>query len=172
MKKLKTKKGDVFSFRYNEATHAKMEKDWYAGYWRHCFEGTLVARDVDGEIRLVDTYWGIFGDGKSFSEKEALEKGSIEFMFNLEEVEKVDSHDRLYYRDEDLFQISEQHACVPPCAHTFKLKGAEKNNEKMIVTVNEQMSEQRRKIEYASDELQRLAVKKHRIEGGDLTVYL
>lgn len=172
MKKQTIREGDFFRFYYKPEYREEVEKKWYSGYLRHCFEGILHARKIENELKLVDTFWGLSGDGRIFSEKEAKEQGTLEFVFNIGDVEKISERDLLYYSDNDLFTVSEQHACVPSCVFNFKRKGAEKSNEKMLKTVNDQIREQHKKVEYAVDELKRLAVKKEKIENGDMDVYL
>lgn len=171
-KKHEIKEGDFFRFHYTDKYREEAERRWYSGYLRHCFEGILHARVIGTELRLVDTYWGLSGDGQSFSEKEARERGTLEFIFNIADVEKIPEHERVYYSDDDLFSVSEQHACVPSCVFHFKRKGAEKSNKKMLAVVNEKIREQHKKVDYAIDELKRLAVKKEKIEGGDINIYL
>lgn len=167
MKNQAIKVGDIYDFRYNQA-----ERDRLSFSAHHCFEGMLHAQLINGSIMLVDTYWGIKGDGRVFTPSEARQQGTLTFYVNLSEIESIKEHECLYYDDNDLYRISEQHACVPSCVHHFKRKGAERSNKKMLAVVNEQMREERKKIDWAVDKLQRLAITKEKIEGGDLTQYL
>ncbi len=166
----KIKENDVFHFRYNQKTIDARGGDWQV---RHCFEGTLVARlTADKKILLVDTFWGIKGDGVSGSQTEWRKKGTLQFYVNLNDIELIKDYETVYYNNEDLYILSEQHACVPSCIHNFKRKGVERSNKKMLETINEKIREEKKKIDWAVDSLQRLAVDKMKIENGDLTVYL
>lgn len=170
--KTKIKPRDVFKFRYSEEYRKEAEKRWYSGYLSHCFEGTLVAREYDGDIRLVDTFWGIGGDGKSFSEKEAREIGELTFYVNLDDIEKMEEHQKDYYDSVDVFTITKQHACVPSCIAYFKKKGAKKSAAKMLEVINEKMREKRKDIQYDIDALERMSVQRAKIENGDTEAWL
>ena len=172
MKKHTIKEGDVFKFHYSQEYRAEAEKKWYSGYLSHCFEGILIARSTDTGLRLVDTFWGIGGDGKSFSEKDAREIGELTFYVNLDEIEKINERDTEYYDDKDIFRISNQHACVPSCVQYFKRKGAVKSATKMLEVINEKMRDKRKDIQYAIDSLERMAVEKAKIENGDTKAWL
>lgn len=165
--KNKIKVKDVYSFRYNQS-----ERDRLGYSANHCFESTLVAREVGGQMMLVDTFWGINGDGRSFTPTDAKKLGTLTFYVNLSDLEPIKEYEREYYDDEDLFRISEQHACVPSCIHHFKRKGAERSNKKMLSVINEKIREEKKKIDYAVDALQRLAQTKQKIEEGETSVYL
>lgn len=165
---METKEYDVYKFRFSP----KKEQGWDHRY--HCFEGYLIARpDVDGWFRFVDIYWGIGGDGKSFTEeeikKEVTNGGKFEFYFNLNEVEPIQKYDVDYYDDADLYSISEQHACVDRYVHHYKRKGAEKSQQKMLSVLKSQMQLRKSDIEIAVREVESLAQKINRVESGDLT---
>jgi hypothetical protein len=159
--------GDVFRFRYNREQSEKL------GFSAtHCFEGTLHARQNGDRLILVDTYWGISGDGRMFTLEEAERKGTLTFYCNLNDVERIDRHDQVYYADDDLFTVSEQHACVPRCVHWFKRKGAVRNAEKMLRVISERIEKNKHDIDSANGNLDRLAQLERQIRQGDLGVYL
>jgi hypothetical protein len=161
------KAGDIYRFRYSVAERERMR--FTAD---HCFEGLLHVRELNGELRLVDTYWGIGGDGRMFTLQDAERKGTLTFYCNLHDVEPIKEYEQVYYADEDLFTVSEQHACVPRRVHWFKRKGAERNADKMLRVLGEQVRECQQTIASATRKLADLAVTKEKIYAGNLDVYL
>jgi len=164
------RENDVFKFRYSP----KKEQGWDSR--THCFEGYLVARKSDDELRLVDTYWGIKGDGRVLSQEQIDEEvkngGSFEFYFNLDDVEAIPDYEERNYSRDDLFRISEQHACVPRCIFHFKRKGAERSQERMLEEVNEQIRKVKSEIESKTHRLEQLAGTRAKLEAGDTSVYI
>lgn len=159
--------GNIYLFRYNDAERERL------GYSAtHCFEGILHARNINGSIELVDTFWGLYGDGCSYTEEEARQKGTLTYYVNLSEIEPIGEHECVYYDSKDLYRISEQHACVPRCVFHYKRKGAERSINKMLSVVNARILEKRRDVEIAIDKLCQLEVTKSKIENGDITQYL
>ena len=74
------RENDVFNFRY-KPEEAKKRFETY-----HCFDGTLVVKKYSNDkLYLVDTYW-CGGDNKTFTPDEAIEKGELTFLCNLDEM--------------------------------------------------------------------------------------
>ena len=79
---------DVFRFRWHDGSGGFMPD--------HCFDGKLIAREQNGEILLIDTYW--LSNNKRFSLKEdspryVFKKGKIRFVCNLDDIEKITRHE-------------------------------------------------------------------------------
>jgi len=159
---------DIYRFRYNGA-----ESERLGFSANHCFEGLLRARPFEnGEYLLIDTYWGIEGQGRSFTPKEAEAKGTLTFYCNLEDVEPIKEYEQAYFADDDLFTVSEQHACVPRCVHWFKRRGAMRNADKMLQVISGRIAENERNARFATDNLAKLASLREQVESGNLEVYL
>ena len=134
---------DVYRFRYNAAERERL------GYSAsHCFEGMLCVRETPEGLILVDTYWGINGNlGRRLTLEKALKLGELTFSFNFNEVEPIREDDQVYYNDDDLFTVSEQHACVPRCVHWYKRKDAIRSKSKMLRIIDEHAQNSHREVE-------------------------
>lgn len=153
--------GDVFYFSYKPEVREKLS------YPDHCFDGQLVAKKYDGEIVLVDTYWGS-GD-RHFTIGEAEKKGKLTFRFNVGEVETTNEDVERYYKKEDWFNFSHQHGCYKQFVIR---KGAKKDKEIMLTSINEKLREKHEKIKSLSWDIHRLGEDKAKIEAGNLTIYI
>ena len=149
---------DVYSFRYDEVEVKKM----FAPY--HCFDGMLVVKERKGKLMLEDTYWG-YGDNRTFTPEEALQKGTLTFKYNLDEVEEIKKYELCYYADEDLFNLSHQHGCYSKYA---KRKGAQRNKEKMLAVLTQRIADEKSKIKWSQRNLVSLNEKLQKIEAGDV----
>ena len=164
----KLKKGDVYHFQWNEEEY---QKD---AYINHCFERVLVVRDVkvyndktkkyESKVRLVDTYWGISGDGRKFTLEEANKKGTLVYYCNLNDLEPIEKYYLDDYADTDLFTISKQHACVESCIFWFKKKGAKKNPEKKIRVLQEKVNDREREISHAISDIKYISAQIKQLE--------
>lgn len=149
---------DVYSFRYNEVEGKKRFEPY------HCFDGQLIVKERNGKLILEDTYWG-YGDNRTFTLEKALQEGTLTFKCNLDEVEEIKKHELIYYADEDLFNLSHQHNCYPKYA---KRKGAQRNKEKMLAVLTQQIADEKTKIEWAQRSLVSLNEKLQKLEAGDV----
>ncbi len=160
------KVNDVFRFRFSAEEIKKRPYPW------HCFDGQLVVRArKDGSLYLVDTYWafGSYGDSKSFS-LEAIENiGTIEYVCNLDDVEKMNEWENMYYSDEDIFNLSYQAGCYK---YWVKKKGAVRSLDKMLKSVTEKIEQAERDIKSAEWRKSCLEESKAKIESGDSSVYI
>jgi hypothetical protein len=163
---MEIKPNDVFRFYYSRETLDESHSDLN---W--CFQGQLIALpESDGSIILGDTYWDFDGrGGRQFTIGEAKEKGVLTFYFNLDKVESVGEHERFYYKDEDIFDLSRQHSCHPSCIKWFKRKGAERDRETILNMLRENRKRLLSKIDYLIRDLERNAVDEAKVESGDLT---
>jgi len=147
MKKKITKKelkvGDIFHSSWKERVWGD-QKD-------HCFEGLfIIMQDEEGEKWFVDTFWGVNRwDNKKWKFTETNELFKLNFYVNLNDLEKVEHYSLDDYSDEDLFTLHDQHACVKSCIYHFKRKGAIKNPQKKISKLQEEINEEKRKVEWA-----------------------
>lgn len=163
------KKNDVFKFRYSPRQEQGFDSR------NHCFEGYLVAREGRaGNLVLVDTYWGIGGDGRVLNEEqiedEVRKGGSFRFYFNLDDVEKIPNYQQQYFSDDDLFYLSEQHACMESCRFVFKRKGAERSKIKMVICLENELREVQHDIDRATRKASDLIEKIARVKNGDLNI--
>jgi hypothetical protein len=157
------KVNDVYKFRYN----AEWTKKLHEPYW--CFDGQLIVKKHrNGELYLVDTYWGT-SENKSFTLEEALQQGDLTYICNLDEIEKCEQYDLDYYADEDLFDLSHQHRCYKAF---YKRKGATKSPEKMKRVLETKIHSTEHDIAWKTDELKRLKEKLHKLDLGDIDIYI
>lgn len=162
------REGDVFRFSYSDEYRKKLFEP------HHCFDGQLVAVPSIGGLILMDTYW-LHGfeprhDGRSFTVEEAQERGTLTLVCNLNETTKVSKSDIQYYDDDDWFNLSYQHGCYP----WFAIRnGATKSKEKIVGVLREKMAAERRAIELATFNIERLGRYAQLAEDGRLSeVYL
>lgn len=156
------KANDVFSFRYN----AEELKKRFEPY--HCFDGTLVVKDCNGETLLVDTYWS-GAEGKWLTIKQAQEQGDLAFLCNLDEMQEIKEYETVYYNDEDvvILRIHAGHR------NRFLIKtGTGRSKSKMLDSIKVKIEEEEYKIKSAESSIRRLKETLTKIEGGDLSVYL
>lgn len=160
----KIKNNDVFHF-------IPKDNSEFANWTR---ENLFVAKiGEDGKIILVDTYCGIGRlDNKQYSLSEARKLGKLEYYCNLDEIEKIEEYKTKYYDDKDIFILHDQHACADSCIYYFVRKGAEKDKEKMLETVNELLNKAKREIEYQTRNVEEYSAKKQQIENGNLEIYI
>ena len=149
---------DVYSFRYNAAEIKKRLESY------HCFDGQLIAKKRNGKLILEDTYWA-HGGNRTFTLAGALREGTLTFKCNLDDVEEIKKHELSYYADEDVFNLSHQHNCYSKYA---KRKGAQRNKEKMLAVLTQQIVDEKSKIEHAQRSLVSLNEKLQKLESGDI----
>jgi len=160
------KENNVFDFSYKPA----VAKDIFEP--RHCFDGQLLAcKQKNGEIVLIDTYWGYGWDqyNTKFSIEKAKDKGKLTFKCNLDEVDEISQHQLKYYADDDIVNLSYQHSCYKKFALK---KGAKRSKEKMLKVLNKNISDAESNIKYAERTIKRSKKKIEQIEKGDMEVYI
>jgi hypothetical protein len=154
---LSIRPGDVFAFKY----HMRPGDTYTDRYW--CFDGQLVADMHNGEIILVDTYWGDSGSNRRFTQEEAKAQGTLTLVCNMDEVEPI--KDGVYYYDEkDVFDLSHQHGCYK---RLMKRKGAPRSRDAMLAHLRGKMQEAKRKVELAVHDVEFLAVNIHVVQEAD-----
>jgi hypothetical protein len=142
---IQPKDGDVFQFTYSQESWESARRGIGHGDLRWCFDGQLVFRDG----LLCDTYWGLNwrGDnGRYFQVGEAQAKGTLEYVCNLNEVEKIPHYDYELYADGDAFNLSHQHGCD---RYYVKRRGARKDAARMIAAVHKKVEDARHEVERA-----------------------
>ena len=155
------KESDVFDFRYKP----EVVKNSFSPY--HCFDGILIVRkDKKEEFYLEDTYWS---NGRTFTLDEALAKGTLRYVFNLDKVEKTSKRDLNYYDDKDIVILRYGHGYSTQC---FIRKGAKKSKEKMLAVIKKQISDAKIDLSCITDRIERDCVTKTQIESGNLNVFL
>jgi hypothetical protein len=156
MKKLQIKENDVYTWRY---TKEHVEKLRFMSDLYHCKERlAVVKKGNDGVLTFYDTFWGVGRtDNYWFSLEDVGVKYEIEYYCNLDEIEKQPQHKEIkkYYKDEDIFMLHDQHACVQSCVYYYLKKGAEKSKDKMLNIVKNQIKEIENKIEWSKGDLKR-----------------
>lgn len=156
------KDGDVFRFAYNEDEMKKRFMPY------HCFDGKLIARHVNGEIYLEDTYWGACSDNRRGTPEQWQQLGELVYLCNLNDVAEV-REPYIYYDDSDIFDLSQQHGCYK---NVVVRKGAVRSKEKMLASINERIDGSKRDIERAQDRITRLIRSKLEVESGNTEVYI
>jgi hypothetical protein len=159
---MELKLNDVYRFIYN----AEWSKKIFEPYW--CFDGQLIVKEHNGQLYLEDTYWGS-SENKTFTLEDALRKGELTFICNLEDVEKIEKYNLDYYDDTDLFDLSHQHHCYEAF---YKKKNAMKSAIKMEKVLIEKIQSLEHDIEYKKSELQRCKEKLEKIKMGNIDIYI
>lgn len=139
-----SKHGDVYRFVYSAESWEKAKSGLGHGDLHWCFDGQVIYRDD----RLCDTYWGMDwrGDnGRSFTLAEARAKGTLTFVCNLNDVEKIRPEEHELYAAGDAFNLSHQHGCY---RHYVKRKGAKRDKDRQLAALS-------RKVQSARDDLDR-----------------
>lgn len=161
------KLSDVYRFRYSEEFLKNKVFDFH---W--CFDGQLVVKENKNGLYLQDTYWGFdsfANDGRKFTLEEALEKGTLTFVCNLDDVEKCTVDSFCYYSDDDLFDLSYQSGCYKK--YCIK-KGAKKSAEKMKAVLTGKIENTEYDIKWATSNLERYKEKLQEVENGNLDIYI
>jgi hypothetical protein len=166
---VQVKENDVFHCRFTQS-YCNKRVGWDL---RHCFEGTLVAKDVNGEIVLFDTFWGIgrTSENKWFTLDQIGVDIEIEYYCNLDEIEKMEDADK-YYDEKDVFHLSEQHGCSERYRYTFIRKGAQRSAAKMIEVAKYLIEGKESEIRSAEWRIEDLRKTIDKINSGDLSVYI
>lgn len=156
---LTIREGDVYRFSYHPEVLAKFRGD---PYW--CFDGQVVAR----KGRLLDTYWM----GASWSESgdnrvvNPLE-GTLTFVCNLGDVQRIEEWEQRYYADEDVLNLSYQHGCYKRFAVR---NGTQRSAAKMQAWLRALATQHRREIEFRVRQLEQIAVQLSKVEAGDTSI--
>jgi superfamily II helicase len=154
---MEIKLNDVYSFQFNE----EYIKTHFEPY--HCFDGQLIVKNYNGELRLKDTY---YSTSKYFTLEELQSVGTLTFKCNLNDVETCRESDKMYYAKEDIINLSYQRGCYK---WFVKKKGAKRVKEVMLKEIGERMETINRKIKYSLDDYAKLYHLRELIEqGGDL----
>lgn len=159
---MELKINDVYKFRYNEEYLEKLFEPY------HCFDAQLIVKQGIHNLYLEDTYWST-GNNKTFTLEQALEKGTLEFVCNLDEVEEIRSYDMRYYDDNDLFNLSRQHNCY---GEYYKRKSAKKSAKKMEQVLIDEIKEIEHAIKSKEWDLKRANEKLEKLRLGDMDIYL
>lgn len=164
---IKPRDGDVYRFVYSQAEWERARSGLGHGDLNWAFDGQLIYRDG----LLCDTYWGLDwrGDtGRRFHVAEAVAKGKLTFVCNINDVETIRDYEYELYAESDAFNLCHQHGCYK---HFVKRKGAKRDPERMRAVVERKVAEARsavdsaiRQLEYAVARRQQLLP---RIEAGE-----
>ena len=156
----------------NEIYHARWKEREWGDQKDHCFEGLfLVMEDNHKTLWLVDSYWGVGRwDNKKYTPDEAKEKFELTYYCNLDEIEPVKGH--RYYKDEDIFMLHDQHACVEGCKYYYKKKGVDKDKDTIINLIKGKIQDKKKEIEWAQDDIKRLGEDLEKVYQDNLEVYI
>lgn len=148
----------------------------------HCFEGLLVAKEVDfeneskKEIWLFDTYWGIGRtDNKYFKSSEVESILDLRYYCNLDDYDLSVNVRRAeqYYKEEDFILLHDQHACSDSCKYIYLKKGATKSPEVIMESILKKIENYRSEIRSAENNINRLNETIEKVNSGKLDeVYL
>jgi len=155
------KENDVFKFRYNDAySNGRSNTDLY---W--CFDGQLIVKKLsDGSLYLQDTYWH-GSDNRTFTLEEANKRGTLTFVCNLDEVEKINEDDMHLYEESEVFNISTQHGCHK---RFVKKVGANKSHNKMLARAQHLLREAENDIDSAGRRMNRIQEVIQRLNSGEI----
>lgn len=149
------KLNDVYSFEFNEEYLKKHDNPY------HCFDGQLIVRDYDGELRLKDTF---YSDSKSFTLEELEGMGTLTFRCNLDDVVDCRESDRMYYAEGDVIDLSYQHGCYKSFV---RKKDAKRSKDVMCREIGKKMDEVKNSIRRHMEDYGRLYHLKELIERGE-----
>jgi metal-sulfur cluster biosynthetic enzyme len=158
---MEIKVNDVYRFRYNEETKKKMfDSSW-------SFDGQLIVKEKNESLYLEDTYWN--SSNVIFTLEEILEKGTLTFVCNLDEVKEIREYDIQYYDDKDIFDLSYQHHCYIK----YYIKNDTKRSiEKMRTILNEKIAKSKFEIAWETTQIKRNEEKLKELENGNLDIYI
>lgn len=159
---MEIKLNDVYRFRYNEFELERSSRDLN---W--CFDGQLVVKKGNNGLYLEDTYWT--SDNRCFTLEEALRKGVLEFVCNLDDVEECKEDPYNYYDDEDIFNLSYQHGCYKKI---MVRKDAKKSKEKMKEVLEYKIAEAERQLKSVQYDIDIHKNKLKELENGNLDIYI
>lgn len=158
---MELKLNDVYRFRYNDPSKN------YNSY--HCFDGQLIVKQkASSNLYLEDTYW-CSGGNRTFTLEQALREGKLNFVCNLNEVEKINESELKYYADEDIFDLSYQHSCYKKYV---KRKDAVRCPEKMERVLIRKIEELEHNIEWENARLIEAKEKLEKLRNGDINIYI
>lgn len=159
--------GDVYRFTYSAESWQRAKDNRFGSDLHWCFDGQLVYRDG----LLCDTYWGFDwrGDnGRAFTVADAQAKGTLEFVCNIGDVEKIRPDEFALYAEGDAFNLSHQHHC-----HNYyvKRRGAKKDKALMLAALSKKVQDAHAEVQRAARNLEWAAAQRERltprIEAGD-----
>lgn len=155
------KKNDVFRFHHKDGPFTKI----------HCFDGIfVVAETEEGDLWLVDTYWGIGNNNsKMFNLKHALKLGTLEPLGNLDDYHEILLKEEVYYADEDLMKLPIQSG---QRTALYVKKGTGRSTEKMESMLLGFIEETTSDIERATSKLEHYKMLLGRVKAGDAEVYI
>lgn len=161
---MELKLNDVYKFRYNTEW---INKDRFL---YHCFDGQLIVkqRRNSNDLYLEDTYWNS-SDNKNFTLNEALNRGELEYICNLDEIEKIKEYEMNYYDNKDLFDLSRQHNCYK---EYYKKIGAEKCPAKMEQVLIRKIESIESEIRSRNHDLERMKENLEKLKAGDINIYI
>lgn len=159
---MEIKLNDVYRFRYNEDELKRSSRDLN---W--CFDGQLIVKEDNDGLYLEDTYWTT--NSRCFTLEEALKKGTLEYICNLNEVEECKEYPYNYYDDKDIFNLSYQHGCYK---RIVVRKGAKKSKEKMKEVLEYKISESERQLKSVQYDIDIHKNKLQELENGNLDIYI
>lgn len=127
---------------------------------RWCREGTAVALEMNGMVRLVDTYWSLESDSHVLTADEAA---TAELRFNVDDYDELDVYHRgspgtwERYAEADREVITEQHGHR---RRWFLRKGAVEDRETIIANaaaeverLELELESAQRRLEWAREDL-------------------
>ena len=153
MNQIVLKENDVYSISYTDAfrkTRTNADLNW-------CFEGLAVVHLYGyptKELVLVDNFWETVSQDKKFTLKDVGTIITASFLFNLDDVRSIGEYDRRYYRKEDIFHLSRQHACAASCLNYYVKKDAVRDREAMLKFTTAKIKESERSIESAKQSIE------------------
>lgn len=168
---MEIKVNDIYHFSFNE----QYLKDHSQAYW--CFDGQFYVwkNEQNGQLYLVDTYWNALGSypsgdvGKRFLLTEALAKGTLKFICNLDDLVECSERDTLYYDDNDVFNLSRQHGYYNAF---YRRKDAERSMEKVKQVLLEDIEYIQNKIASWEGDLKWREHDLARLENGETNIYV
>lgn len=151
------KLNDVYSFKYDEE-YLKKHKI-FSPY--HCFDGQLIVKDYDGELRLKDTF---YSNSESFTLAELENKGTLTFKCNLDDVVSCNESDKMYYAEGDVIDLSYQHGCYKSFV---RKKDAKRSKDVMCREIGKKMKEINDSVSHKLYDYARLYHLKELVERGE-----
>lgn len=163
--------GYVFNFTWKES---ELEKLGSYPYW--CFDAQLICKEDKEGLFLQDTYWehdydftngNRYSESKVFTIDQALKRGLLTFVCDLNKVERIRENDLNYYDDKDVFDLTSQNSIEK---YYFKRKGAKRSVDKMKEVLNRKIEKYEGEIEYAQNSIRLYKENLADVERGNLDI--
>jgi len=133
----------------------KHEPDKYRVYGSdmyHCRNWTFKPHEYNGEIYMVDTY---FGDGNTYTLSDQ-NIDEFEFIFDFTSVKRIGDDETDEYEDNNVYRVATDSWGYSGTHLYWVDKEAKRSKEKLLNKQIDEINSLQRKLKWAEDELERI----------------